>query len=97
MNSPLISSFLKHLFQWEMGEYEWMSYREVEAKVSNVAAGLRDLTNGDEQKVSCCSSVDQRAHHLRPVPTFFLSEIPFASIIRPLREEKQIFGFYCRL
>ncbi|EYC35568.1 hypothetical protein Y032_1026g3425 [Ancylostoma ceylanicum] len=36
--------------KWEMGEYEWMSYREVEAKVANVAAGLLDLAGGEEYK-----------------------------------------------
>ncbi|ETN75023.1 hypothetical protein NECAME_12558 [Necator americanus] len=71
--------------KWEMGEYEWMSYREVEAKVANVAAGLQDLANDGDHKVVIFA--ETRAHWLITALACFRSNIPIVTVYATLGEE----------
>ncbi|WKY01249.1 hypothetical protein Q1695_015332 [Nippostrongylus brasiliensis] len=71
--------------KWELGEYEWMSYREVEAKVSVVAAGLKDLATGDEPKVVIFA--ETRAHWLITALACFRANIPIVTVYATLGED----------
>ncbi|CAJ0597722.1 unnamed protein product [Cylicocyclus nassatus] len=71
--------------KWEMGEYEWMSYREVEAKISNVAAGLRDIANGDDHKIVLFA--ETRAHWLITALAAFRTNIPIVTVYATLGED----------
>ncbi|KAL6727052.1 hypothetical protein Aduo_008967 [Ancylostoma duodenale] len=71
--------------KWEMGEYEWMSYREVEAKVANVAAGLKNLTGGDDFKVVIFA--ETRAHWLITALACFRSNLPIVTVYATLGED----------
>ncbi|EPB72483.1 hypothetical protein ANCCEY_08424 [Ancylostoma ceylanicum] len=68
-----------------MGEYEWMSYREVEAKVANVAAGLLDLAGGEEYKVVIFA--ETRAHWLITALACFRANLPIVTVYATLGED----------
>ncbi|VDM63759.1 unnamed protein product [Angiostrongylus costaricensis] len=71
--------------KWEMGEYEWMSYREVEAKVASVAASLKDLAKGDDAKVVIFA--ETRAHWLITALSCFRANLPIVTVYATLGEE----------
>uniref|UniRef100_A0A0K0CUC8 long-chain-fatty-acid--CoA ligase n=1 Tax=Angiostrongylus cantonensis TaxID=6313 RepID=A0A0K0CUC8_ANGCA len=71
--------------KWEMGEYEWMSYREVEAKVANVAASLKDLAKGNDVKVVIFA--ETRAHWLITALSCFRANLPIVTVYATLGEE----------
>ncbi|VDL65964.1 unnamed protein product [Nippostrongylus brasiliensis] len=62
-----------------------MSYREVEAKVSVVAAGLKDLATGDEPKVVIFA--ETRAHWLITALACFRANIPIVTVYATLGED----------
>ncbi|VDM73060.1 unnamed protein product [Strongylus vulgaris] len=65
-----------------------MSYREVEAKISNVAAGLRDIANGDDHKVVIFA--ETRAHWLITALACFRTNIPIVTVYATLGEDVRI-------
>lgn len=71
--------------KWEMGEYEWMSYREVEAKVSVVAAGLKDLASGNDVKVVIFA--ETRAHWFITALACFRVNLPIVTVYATLGED----------
>nr|CDJ80984.1 AMP-dependent synthetase ligase domain containing protein [Haemonchus contortus] len=71
--------------KWEMGEYEWMSYREVEAKVAVVAAGLKDAATGEDPKVVIFA--ETRAHWLITALACFRANIPIVTVYATLGED----------
>ncbi|KJH46143.1 CoA ligase 4 family protein [Dictyocaulus viviparus] len=70
--------------KWEMGEYEWMSYREVEAKIANIAPSLKDLTEGIEAKLVIFA--ETRAHWLITALSCFRANIPIVTVYATLGE-----------
>ncbi|GMS87194.1 hypothetical protein PENTCL1PPCAC_9369 [Pristionchus entomophagus] len=66
--------------KWELGEYEWLSYREVEAKVAHLAAGIKDLC-ADSKDPRVVIFAETRAHWMMTALACFRANIPVVTAI----------------
>ncbi|KAF8356857.1 acs-4 [Pristionchus pacificus] len=66
--------------KWELGEYSWLSYREVEAKVSHLSAGIKDLC-ADSTDPKVVIFAETRAHWMMTALACFRANIPVVTAI----------------
>ncbi|CAJ0959555.1 unnamed protein product, partial [Mesorhabditis belari] len=72
--------------KWSLGEYEWMSYKDVERNVQQLAAGIKDLSAGlDDPKVVIYA--ETRAHWLIVALACFRAKVTVVTVYATLGEE----------
>ncbi|GMR41201.1 hypothetical protein PMAYCL1PPCAC_11396 [Pristionchus mayeri] len=72
--------------KWELGEYSWLSYREVEAKVAHLAAGIKDLC-ADSTDPKVVIFAETRAHWMMTALACFRANVPIVTVYATLGEE----------
>ncbi|PAV90113.1 hypothetical protein WR25_05731 [Diploscapter pachys] len=72
--------------KWEMGEYVWESYREVESHVQRLAAGFKDLVKeSPDSKVVIFA--ETRAHWVITALSCFRARVPIVTVYATLGED----------
>ncbi|CAI4229044.1 unnamed protein product [Auanema sp. JU1783] len=71
--------------KWELGDYDWLTFAEVEEKVEKLAAGFKDLSEDSNSKVVIFA--ETRADWLITALACFRANIPVVTVYATLGED----------